>query len=109
MIRGKLIGLVLNKTHLVLYRIIQDEQRFVLFLADREMKPKISVVTQNVMQHCRSYRPFLTTTTQFHRNQKHGYVRNYHIHKPVGDNICITDSIVFKELSKHILINPSCF
>ena len=50
MTRLKLIGLVLNKRQLVLYKITKHDEKIVLFVVDKKnkMKFKNSVVTQNV-------------------------------------------------------------
>jgi hypothetical protein len=50
MTRLKLIGLVLNKRQLVLYKITKDDEIIVLLLLEKKykMKFKNSIVTQNV-------------------------------------------------------------
>ena len=50
MTRLKLIGLVLNKRQLVLYKTTKHDERIVLFVVEKKykMKFKNSVVTQNV-------------------------------------------------------------
>jgi hypothetical protein len=50
MVRLKLVGLVLNKRQLVLYKTAKDHERIALLLVEKKykMKSKNSVVTQNV-------------------------------------------------------------
>jgi hypothetical protein len=50
MVRLKLVGLVLNKRQLVLYKTTKDHERIALLLVEKKykMKSKNSVVTQNV-------------------------------------------------------------
>ena len=50
MVRLKLVGMVLNKRQLVLYKTTKDHERIALRLVEKKykMKFKNSVVTQNV-------------------------------------------------------------